>query len=122
MFAEIAVLDGDQQTVAKGVGQPENELPAGITRCACALARRSIEKLVSLDDNREVRYAAAEIPSPIRWSGTSRRNAAHTAAAIDASRNVRDTFGAGASVLVLVRERPRTDTVPHSNPATGLSL
>ena len=122
VVAEIAVLDGDQQTVAKGVGRLQKELPAGIYQVRVRVGPTLDQKLVSLDDNREVRFAAADIPSPIPLEGTSRPNADHTAAAIDASRNVRDTFGAGASVLVFARERPRTDTVPHSNPATGLSL
>jgi hypothetical protein len=124
--AEITVLDGDQRTVAKGLVRLEQELPAGLYKVRVRVGPTLAEKLVSLDENRQVLFPPADIPSPIPLERTARRNEAHTAAAIEASQKPLDNFGTGASILIFTREPPRSEsarpTSPQQNPATGLSL
>jgi hypothetical protein len=120
--AEIAVLDGDQQTVARGLGRLEQTLPVGLYKVRVRVGPTLAEQLVSLDQNRQVVFPPADIPSPIPLERTARRNEAHTAAAVEGSRKPLGDFGVGASVLIFARERPRGDTPPQQNPATGLSL
>ena len=107
--AEIVVIDGDQQTVAKGLVRLEQELPAGLYKVRVRVGPTLAEKLVSLDEDRQVQFPPADIPSPIPLERTARRNEAHSAAAIEASRKPLDDFGAGASILIFARERPRTN-------------
>jgi hypothetical protein len=118
--AEIAVLDGDLQTVAKGIGRLQQSLPAGLYKVRVRVGPTLVEKLVSLDQDREIALPPASIPSPIPLERSSRGNASHTAAAIETSWKVRDVFGAGASVLIFAREQSRSGS--GSNPATGLTF
>jgi hypothetical protein len=124
--AEITVFEGDQHTVARGLVKIEQELPPGLYKVRVRVGPTVSEKLISLDENREVLFPSLDIPTPIPLERTKRRNDAHTAAAIEASRTPLDTFGAGASILIFSREPPRSQTarvVPQQeNPATGLSL
>jgi len=120
--AEIAVLDGDLQTVAKGIGRLQQSLSAGLYKVRVRVGPTLVEKLVSLDQDREIALPPASIPSPIPLERTSRGNASHTAAAMQASRKVRDVFGAGASVLIFARERSRSGSGSLHNPATGLTF
>ena len=119
--AEIAVLDGDLQTVAKGIGRLQQSLPAGLYKVRVRVGPTLVEKLVSLDQDREIALAPALIPSPIPLERSSRGNASHTAAAIETSWKVRDVFGAGASVLIFAREQSRRESGSKSSDRPDLS-
>jgi len=122
--AEIAVLDGGLRSVAKGIGKVQQSLPAGLYKVRVRVGPTLVEQLVSLDQDRQIEFPQASIPSPIPLERTSRGNTDHTAAAIKASQTVRDVFGAGASVLIFAREQSRSGSeLKHKdNPATGLTL
>jgi hypothetical protein len=122
--AEIAVLDGGLRSVAKGIGKVQQSLPAGLYKVRVRVGPTLVEQLVSLDQDRQIAFPQASIPSPIPLERTSRGNTDHTTAAIKASQTARDVFGAGASVLIFAREQSRSGSEPRHkhNPATGLSL
>src|ERR1700680_4970132 len=83
--AEISVVDGNLKRVAQGLGRLHENLPPGLYKVRVRVGPSVQEKLVSLDQDREIRVEAPEIPSPIPLVGTSRSHEYHRAAAIQAS-------------------------------------
>lgn len=122
--AEIVVLDGCLNRVARGVGRLQQDLAPGLYKIRVRVGPTVEEQLVSLDQPRTVEIAAAEFPSPIPYLGTSRTHEYHRDAAIEASRTPRDAFGSGGSVLIFAREwsGSHASSPPTGNPAEGLSF
>src|SRR5262249_44763011 len=118
--AEISVFDGGLNQVGRGVGRLQQALPRGIYKVRVRVGPSFQEQLVSLDQNRQIEVGAIAFASPIPLTGTSRSHEYHQAAAVDASRTVRATFGSGASVLVFAREWSPAGDKSQSNPAAGL--
>jgi hypothetical protein len=120
--AEISVFDGSLNNVAKSVGQLRKELPRGIYKVRIRVGPSFQDQLVSLDKDREIKVESLAFASPIPLTGTSRSHEYHQAAAVDASRIPRATFGRGASILVFAREWSGDGPSLSSNPAAGLIL
>jgi hypothetical protein len=120
--AEIAVLDGSLNGVAKGVGELRAELPRGIYKIRVRVGPSFEEQLVSLDQDRQLTIGALAFASPIPLAGTSRSHEYHQSAAADCSRTPRATFGSGASILVFAREWSAAGDQSQSNPGAGLTF
>src|SRR6185503_12192696 len=121
-MAEIAVMDGSLNVIAKGIGKFQQSLPQGIYKIRVRVGPTVDQKLVSLDKNVQLDFPAFKIPSPIPLDASSVGNPVHASAAIEASRTVKDSFGSGASVLVVIREQSAEQNPQRGPPAAGLSF
>jgi hypothetical protein len=121
--AEISVLDGCLNRVARGIGRLEQDLAPGLYKVRVRVGPTVEDELVSLDQDRTVTKKPTAFPSAIPLAGTSRTHEYHMGAAIDASRTPRDALGRGGSVMVFAREwtSPQAEASPQpANPADGL--
>jgi hypothetical protein len=123
LIAEIAVYDGDLNVVAKGVGALDEKLQAGLYRIRIRVGCATDEKLTALDRDRTIVFAAVPFSSPIPLQDTEKTHEYHMdAAAHAASRTPQKVLGAGASIMILVREWSPKGDRSEGNPAAGLSL
>ena len=123
--AEISVLDGCLNRVARGIGRLEQDLAPGLYKVRVRVGPTVEDELVSLDQDRTVTKKPTAFPSAIPLTGTSRTHEYHMGAAIDASRTPRDALGRGGSVMVFAREwtgqQAKASPQP-ANPADGLTF
>ena len=111
----FTIVDGTFQTVARGVGRLEAELPHGIYEIAIRTGSSVETQLVSLQPGQTWErlditpgvYAAAPL------AGSRTATATHTAAVETASRAVADGTGPATAGLVLVVRRTAGETVLH---------
>jgi hypothetical protein len=121
-LAEISVINGILNPVAKSVGRLSKTLPGGLYKVFVRVGCNLDEQLVSLDQDRELRFGAPDIPSPIPLASSSKSHEYHRTAAMEAAATVRDTFGAGASILVFAREWSPGSAGSRDNPVAGLQF
>jgi len=121
-LAEISVLDGSMNTVARSVGGLTKELSPGLYKIRVRNGPGVEEELVSLDQDRSVEIKAPPFFSPIPLEGTTRSHEYHMQRAVDASRNPRLAFGEGSGLFVFCREWSKSGSGSSVNPAGNLSL
>ncbi|HWX28863.1 MAG TPA: hypothetical protein VNZ53_15670 [Steroidobacteraceae bacterium] len=121
-LAEISVIDGSLNPVTKGVGRLDQTLAGGLYKVLVRVGSHVDEQLVALDQDRDLSFAAPNIPSPIPLASSSRSHEYHSAAAVQAATNARDTFGNGASILIFAREWTADSSGSRNNPAAGLTF
>ena len=123
-LAEISVLDGSMNTVARSVGELREDLAPGLykIRVRNGPSPEVAEQFVSLDQNRTMSIDAPPIFSPIPLEGTTRSHEYHMSRAVDSSRNPQFSFGQGSGLFVFAREWSATGTGAHNNPAEGLEI
>src|ERR1043166_8788048 len=119
-LAEISVLDSNFDRVARGVGELKQSRPAGLYKVVARVGPVVVEQLISLDQDRELSFAAPDIPSPIPLETSSHGHDYQRDAAMRVCATPRDVFGEGASLFIFVRETAIEG--PRDNPAAGLSL
>jgi hypothetical protein len=120
-MAELTVVDGSLNTVARGVAKLQASLPVGLYKIRARVGPTITEQLVSLDQDVQINIPELSIPSPIPL-GASPDSVDHAPAAITASTTVTDSFGVGASVLIFAREASRSQGDSGGSPAAGLFL
>jgi len=121
-LAEISVVDGTLNPVAKGVGRLRETLAGGLYKVLVRIGSHIDEQLVALDQDRDLWFAAPDIPSPIPLASSSRSHEYHSTAAMQAAATARDTFGAGASILIFAREWTADGSGARDNPAAGVQF
>jgi hypothetical protein len=121
-LAEISVIDGTFNPVAGGVGRLSETLAGGLYKVRVRVGSHIDEQLVALNQDRDLSFAAPDIPSPIPLASSSWSHEYHRAAAMQAAANARDTFGAGASILIFAREWTANSSGSRDNPAAGLQF
>ncbi|MCK1412375.1 MULTISPECIES: hypothetical protein [unclassified Bradyrhizobium] len=121
--AEISVLDGSANTVARSVGRLSKELPSDIYKVRIRVGPTVEEKIVALDRDQELRIdASPDLYSPIPLANTSRSHGNHQEMARRVSETFTQTLGKGASVLVVARVWSRLGHSAPINPAEGLTF
>jgi hypothetical protein len=120
--AEISVIDGNFNTVARGIGTVEQVLPRGLYKLRIRVGPSVEEELIALDQDKELDRDTLAFPSAIPLNQTSRSHEYHQAAARQASNTARVKLGTGASVLVFAREWSGPKSPLQANPATGLTF
>ena len=120
--AEISVIDGNLNRIARSVGHFEQNLSPGIYKVQVQVGPSIDEQLVSLDQSRDLQFKAPEIPSPVPLESSSRSHEYHREYAISAAANPIDHFGSGSSIFVFAREWTKSSTGTDDNPAQDLSL
>jgi hypothetical protein len=121
--AEISVLDGSANTVARSVGRLSKELPSEIYKVRIRVGPTVEEKIVALDRDQEFKIdAPANLYSPIPLANTSRSHGKHQEMARRVSETLSQTLGKGASVLVVARVWSRDGNSAPINPAEGLTF
>src|ERR1700692_499126 len=120
--AEISIIDGNLNRVARSVGHFEQNLSPGIYKVQVQVGPSIDEQLVSLDQSRDLQFTAPEIPSPGTLESSSRSHEYHREFAIAAAANAIDHFGSGSSIFVFAREWTKSSTGTDDNPAQDLSL
>jgi hypothetical protein len=123
-LAEISVLDGSMNTVARSVGELREDLAPGLykIRVRNGPSPEVEERFVSLNQNRTMSIDAPPIFSPIPLEGTTRSREYHMSRAADSSRNPQFSFGQGSGLFVFAREWSASGTGAHNNPAAGLEI
>jgi hypothetical protein len=124
-LADIAVLDGGLNPVARGIGHLQAGLPSGIYKVEARSGPTVTRQLVALDRDRDVALGLAPFPSPIPLAGTSRTHEEHQALVSDVSSTASVKFGNGASILVVARDwspEDKPDARKADDPAAGLVL
>lgn len=120
--AEISIIDGNLNRVARSVGHFEQNLSPGIYKVQVQVGPSIDEQLVSLDQSRDLQFTAPEIPSPVPLESSSRSHEYQRALAVAAAANPIDHFGSGSSIFVFAREWTKSSTGTDDNPAQNLSL
>jgi hypothetical protein len=129
-LSEIYVLNGRREEVAKGVGEKlEKEFAPGLYKVRVRVGSAVSDRLVSLDQNRTVKFTADELsyPTPVPLAGTSRSRVWHERAAREISESepkVRLTDAPAvdrATILVFARDWSPEDKA-RGQPLTNLTL
>lgn len=123
-LAEIMVYDGAFKRVGRDVGRYDGVLPNGLYEVRVRLGGASREKLIALDEDMVIKLDPVEFASSIPFAGETADEAGH-AAAIGAAFGHPEKAGGGSGLLLVVRDRRRSETsatpLPNS-PAAGLKL
>jgi hypothetical protein len=123
-LAEIMVYDGAFKRVGRDVGRYDGVLPNGLYEVRCRLGGTSREELIALDGDMILKLDPVEFASSIPFAGETADEAGH-AAAIGAAFGHPVKAGAGSGLLLVVRDRPRSETSatpPTASAAAGLKL
>jgi hypothetical protein len=119
--AEISVLDGSANTVARAVGHLSCSLPSEIYKVRVRVGPTLEEKIVALDRDQDLKIdAPGDLYSPIPLANTSRSHGNHQATTRRVSEHLSQTLGVGASILVVARAWSRDGNSAPINPAEGL--
>jgi hypothetical protein len=122
-IAEIAVYDGNLNVVAKGAGQLNKKLPAGLYRVRIRVGSATSEKLVALENDQGVKFDRVSFLSPIPLRDTEKTHEYHMDAAVAAASQIAPkALGTGSSIMVFAREWSAQGNMSAGNPAEGLSL
>jgi hypothetical protein len=121
--AEISVVDGNLNPIGvKGIGHLDATFEAGLYKVLVRVGSHLDERLVTLDQDRDLSFAAPAIASPIPLNSSSRSHEYHVEAARAAAANVRETLGQGSSIVIFARDWTANNSAPRDNPAAGLKL
>src|SRR5262249_58995253 len=82
-LAEISVINGTLNPVAKSVGRLSETLPGGLYKVFVRVGCNLDKQLVSLDQDRELRFESPDIPSPIPLASSSKSHEYHRTAAVE---------------------------------------
>ncbi|OSJ36548.1 hypothetical protein BSZ19_03725 [Bradyrhizobium japonicum] len=119
--AEISVLDGSANTVARAVGHLSSSLPSDIYKVRVRVGPTLEERIVALDRDQEIRIdAPTDFSSPIPLTNTRRSQDKHQETTRWASENLSQVLGIGASILIIARAWSRHGDSAPINPATDL--
>jgi hypothetical protein len=121
-LAEISVLDGSMNTVARAVGDLSSKLTPGLYKVRVRNGPGVEERLVSLDRDVSVDIPPPPIFSPIPLAGTARTDDLDMRRAMAASVEPTHDFGSGSGLFVFCRDWNPSPQPVGANPATGLSL
>jgi hypothetical protein len=120
--AEISIIDGNFNRIARSVGHFEQNLSPGIYKVQVQVGPKVDEQLVALDQSRDLQFTAPDIPTAVPLESSSRSHEYHRQFAMSAAANVIDRFGSGSSIFVFAREWTKSSTGTDENPAQDLSL
>jgi hypothetical protein len=120
--AQIKVLDGAANVVARGIGRLEEPLAPGLYKIRVRVGPEVEERIVTHDGHLPVQqFQKFRIPSPIPIDHTSRSHEYHQRA-IEKAWAQPATVGYGAMLLIAAREFSLDDSRGHSDPAGSLHL
>jgi len=122
--AEIFIVDGEFQLVARGVGRLEAEIEPGIYKVKCRTGAVTKEQLVLVKDEPVVvSLPRLSFSSPAPLAETAKTHEYHVEAARVESRNIHVRSGTGSWVFVFARDWTVTGNSARGwNPAQWLSL
>lgn len=119
--AEISVLDGSANTVARAIGHLRSSFPSDIYKVRVRVGPTLEERIVALDRDQEIKVdAPTGFSSPIPLANTSRSQDRHQETTRWASEHLSQSLGIGASILIVARAWSRHGNSAPINPATDL--
>jgi hypothetical protein len=126
-FAEIFIIGGDYQLVARGIERVEAKVVPGIIKIKTRLGRFENEDIHLIDGDATIRVAVPRQISPIPIAGTAMTHDYQIAAAEKISKPLRVKAGRRAEIFLMAR-RWSSGTAEAgggtggSNPAAGMKL